>query len=173
MMRQITTTIAQVGRLSRPDNWSPTYLDRTDLVAPSAKANPPPKSSATPQGNLFCTNCQSSSEGATRDSAAEVKGQKLSSEGKMKRRKTISIAEEASSTTWLSDTAPHSPTSSSTKKSPHPGMNLGSLKNQSATRTVKCRSTASCWKVMGPSSAYFLTSSFLMAAWEPRVTRDL
>ena len=47
--------------------------------------------STVPQGNLFCTNCQSISEGATRDPASEVKGQKLSSEGKMKRRKMVSI----------------------------------------------------------------------------------
>ena len=33
----------------------------------------------TPQGNLFCTNCQSSSEGPKEDSATEVKGQKMSS----------------------------------------------------------------------------------------------
>ena len=36
----------------------------------------------TPQGNLFSTNCQSIKEGATRDSASEVKGQKLSSEAR-------------------------------------------------------------------------------------------
>ena len=36
----------------------------------------------TPQGNLFSTNCQSISEGATRDSASEVQGQKLSSEAR-------------------------------------------------------------------------------------------
>ena len=49
MMKQITTTTAQVGTVQ------------------------------TPQGNLFCTNCQSSSEGPKGDSATEVKGQKLSS----------------------------------------------------------------------------------------------
>ena len=64
----------------------------------------------TPQGNLFSTNCQSITEGNKRDSASEVKGQKLSSEGQMKRRKMVSIE---SSTIWLSDTAPHA--SSSTK----------------------------------------------------------
>ena len=36
----------------------------------------------TPQGNLFSTNCQSIKEGATRDSASEVQGQKLSSEAR-------------------------------------------------------------------------------------------
>ena len=49
MMKQITTTTAQVGTVQ------------------------------TPKGNLFCTNCQSSSEGPKGDSATEVKGQKLSS----------------------------------------------------------------------------------------------
>ena len=52
----------------------------------------------TPQGNLFCTNCQSITEGNKRDSASEVKGQKLSSEGQMKRWKTVSIE---LSTIWL------------------------------------------------------------------------
>ena len=37
----------------------------------------------TPQGKLFGTNCQSIKEGATRDSASEVQGQKkLSSEAR-------------------------------------------------------------------------------------------
>ena len=37
---------------------------------------------------------------------------------------------------------------------------LGSLKNHSTTRTMKCRSTTSCWNVMGQSSVYYLTSIF-------------
>ena len=37
---------------------------------------------AQAQGNLFSTNCQSIKEGATRDSASEVQGQKLSSEAR-------------------------------------------------------------------------------------------
>ena len=52
MMKQITTTTAQVGTVQ------------------------------TPQGKLFSTNCQSIKEGATRDSASEVQGQKLSSEAR-------------------------------------------------------------------------------------------
>ena len=36
----------------------------------------------TPQENILCTNCQSISEGTMRDSALEVRGQKLSSEAR-------------------------------------------------------------------------------------------
>jgi hypothetical protein len=39
-----------------------------------------------------------------------------------------------------------------------PGMNWGFLKNQSMTRTVKLKSTAAWWKVMGPSSLYLASS---------------
>ena len=52
MMKQITTTTTQVGNVQ------------------------------TPQENLLCTNCQSISEGTMRDSALEVRGQKLSSEAR-------------------------------------------------------------------------------------------
>ncbi len=47
-------------------------------------------------------------------------------------------------------------------KGPHPVTNLGSLHIQKLTRIVKIMSTATSWKVIGPSSSYFFcTSSFI------------
>ena len=83
---------------SPPDNCFPTYADNPDSLAAAARANPPPNSIDTPQGNLFCTNVQSNNAGATLDSCSEVNGQNDSSDGNMNSRNTINIAAEASST---------------------------------------------------------------------------
>ena len=65
-----------------------------------------------------------------RDSSHDVNGQKVSSDGKMKRRKTMNMEEEASSSSWTWVARPQLSNTSSTKSSPQPGMNRGSLDNQ-------------------------------------------
>ena len=50
---------------------------------------------------------------------------------------------------------------------------LGSLKNQRATRILKCTRTATCWNDIGPSSAYFVFNNFWMAFFDPTLTLDL
>ena len=62
-----------------------------------------------------------------RESSHDVNGQKVSSDGKMKRRKTMNMEDEASSSSWTCFTSPHLSTTSSTKSSPQPGMKRGSL----------------------------------------------
>jgi len=59
VIKQSRRRIREGGRLERLERAVPTKLVRHDLLAPSAKANPPPMSRMMPHGNCFSTTLHS------------------------------------------------------------------------------------------------------------------